>query len=199
MPAIPRWSARWASCRTARSRWSRPSRTPRRFEPRDAEQPRLRDADDAVGRRHRRHRRRAASGASRTSSGRTRKTSATPPPTARRRSSASRRWSTRWSWSARRTRPTRSGCRRSRERAGCPRAVLVQRAARDRLGALRRRHAGSASPPAPRRPRCWSRRSLDAFAERYALTRRDRRRRRGGRRSSALPPRAPPVTARRPS
>ncbi len=35
MPGIPRWSARSASCRTARSRWCRRSRRPRRFTPKD--------------------------------------------------------------------------------------------------------------------------------------------------------------------
>ena len=44
------------------------------------------------------------------------------------------------------------------ERAGAPRAVLVQRARRHRLGRLAGRAPRSASPPAPRRPRCWSRR-----------------------------------------
>ncbi len=44
------------------------------------------------------------------------------------------------------------------ERAGCPHAVLVQRAADidwGEFGAI----GGSASPPAPRRRKCWSRRS----------------------------------------
>ena len=57
-------------------------------------QARLRDADHAVGRRHRGDRRARSSSAFRRSSVRTRKTSATPPPTGRKRSSASRRWST---------------------------------------------------------------------------------------------------------
>ena len=45
------------------------------------------------------------------------------------------------------------------ERAGCPRAALVQRATRDRLVGVRLASRASASPPAPRRRRSWSRRS----------------------------------------
>ena len=56
------------------------------------------------------------------------------------------------------------------ERAGCPRAALVQRAADIDWDGVRRHRDGSASPPAPRRRRCWSRRFIDAFAPRYALT-----------------------------
>ena len=54
------------------------------------------------------------------------------------------------------------------ERSGCPRAALVQRAAdidwRMLDGVTR-----SASPPAPPRRKCWSRRCSARFAERYAL------------------------------
>ena len=56
------------------------------------------------------------------------------------------------------TRRTRSGCSEVAERAGCPYAVLVQRAADidwTRSTASRR----SASPPAPRHRKCWSRKS----------------------------------------
>ena len=60
-----------------------------------SQQPRLRDPDHAVDRRHRRNRRDAEGSASRTSRGRTRKTSATPPPTASSRSRRWRRWSMR--------------------------------------------------------------------------------------------------------
>ena len=65
------------------------------FPPKRSRQARLRDADHAVGRRHRRDRRRAQAPLPRHRRARTRKTSATPPPTARRRSSAWRRRSTR--------------------------------------------------------------------------------------------------------
>ena len=65
------------------------------FTPKGSGQPRFRDPDHAVDRRHRRNRRGAEGSASRTSTGRTRKTSATPPPTASSRSRRWRRWSMR--------------------------------------------------------------------------------------------------------
>ncbi len=153
----------------ARSRWSRPWRTPKRSSPRDAGKLAYRDADHAVGRRHRRHRRRAQAPLSRTSSGRTRRTSATPPPTARRRSK----------------RVAPHGRRHDRGRraelvefaapagGGRARRLPARRAGaarrRDRLARVRRHHDGSASPPAPRRRRCWSRRSSTRFAERLRV------------------------------
>ena len=121
-------------------------------------QARLCHADHALGRRHQPTSSPSSSGASRRSTGRTRKTSATPPPTARRRS--------------RRSPPTidlllvvgapnSSNSQRlvevGRKSRLRPRRCWSQRAARHRLAGARRRRDASASPPAPRRPRCWSR------------------------------------------
>ena len=68
--------------------------------------------------------------------------------------------------------PNSSNSRRLQEvaeRAGCRYSVLVQRAADidwSRFAASRR----SASPPAPRRPRCWSRKSSTPSPTRYTLS-----------------------------
>ena len=175
----------WASCRTAPSRWSRPSTDAEALRAARSRQPRLRHADHAVGRRHRRDRRaRCKRRFPDDRRRRTRKTSATPPPTARRRSSAWRRRSMRWSWSARRTPPTRSGCRRWPSAPAAAMSLLVQRAAEidwtqfggiETLGVT----AGASAPE------MLVEEIIDAFAARYDARRRDRRRR--ATRSDVLP------------
>ena len=55
------------------------------------------------------------------------------------------------------------------ERAGCPRAALVQRAAEiDWNGSAT--SPASASPPAPRRRKCWWRRPSTPSPQRYAVS-----------------------------
>ena len=163
---------------TARSRWSRPSRTSTRFVPEDAEQSRLCDADDAVGRRHRA-----------TSS--TRSSAAFPTIVGphkedicyatTNRQEAVKRVAPHVDAMIVVGAPNSSNSQRLHEvaeRAGCPlrRAGAARR--RHRLDAVRRASRGSASPPAPRRPRCWSRRSSTPSPQRYERQRRDRLRRR---------------------
>ena len=57
--------------------------------------------------------------------------------------------------------PNSSNSQRLRRSPSAPAArsaVLVQRAGEIDWAAVRRHHERSASPPAPRRPKCWSRR-----------------------------------------
>ena len=189
MPAIRKWSARMGQLPPGAVTLVETVADAEAFAPRDASklayvtQTTL-SVDDTA-----RHRRACSSGASRRSSGRTRKTSATPPPTGRRRSSASRRRSTRMIVVGA---PNSSNSQRLKEvaeRAGCPHAVLVQRAAEiDWTSSAASRR--SASPPAPRRPRCWSRRSSTPSPQRYDVSVETVSGRRGGGVLPAAPPAA---------
>ena len=55
------------------------------------------------------------------------------------------------------------------ERMGVP-ARLIERAQRHRLGLARPAARRSASPPAPRRPKSWCAKCVDALRERFDVT-----------------------------
>ena len=122
-------------------------------------QPRLCDADDAVGRRHARDRRGAEARAFRTIVGPHKEDICYATTN---RQEAVKRVAPLVDAMIVVGSPNSSNSQRLREvaeRAGCPLVRLVLRADGHRLVRCSAASAGSASRPAPRRPRCWSKRS----------------------------------------